>query len=289
MLRRAARERRQYIYKRNKELQEAKLNEKRRALRVALESNKELPKEVQDDTQLQKDYKYDESKTAATDDVPEIDDEYGTIGEREPKVLVTTSREPSSRLAQFAKEMRLLIPNAYRLNRGNIVVGSLVEAARANDVTDIVVLHEHRGNPDGLVISHLPYGPTVSFTLHNVVLRHDIPNTGTMSEAYPHLIFHNLTTKLGKRTQKVLSALFPPEPKDTTPRVVTFANNSDYISFRHHVYVKSGPKDVVLSEVGPRFEMRLYEIRLGTLDMEDADVEWKLKPYQRHKRDVLAE
>lgn len=289
MLRRAVRERRQFIYKRNQELQEAKLNEKRRALRKALEGNKELNKDLQEDSQLQKDYKYDESRATQEETETNLDDEYHRLGEREPKVLVTTSREPSSRLAQFAKEVRLLIPNSYRLNRGNIVVGSLVEAARANDITDIVILHEHRGIPDSLVISHLPYGPTLSFSLHNVVLRHDIPNTGTMSEAYPHLIFENLTSKLGKRVKTALSALFPPDPKDTTPRVVTFANTDDYISFRHHIYAKTGPKQIILSEAGPRFEMKLFEITLGTVDMVDADVEWKLKPYQRHKRDVLAE
>ena len=30
-------------------------------------------------------------------------------------------------------------------------------------------------------------------------MRHDIPKVGTMSEAYPHLIFHNFKTKLGER------------------------------------------------------------------------------------------
>lgn len=48
-------------------------------------------------------------------------------------------------------------------------------------------------------MSHLPYGPTAYFTLTNVVMRHDIPSVGTMSEVFPHLIFDNFTTKLGKR------------------------------------------------------------------------------------------
>ena len=52
---------------------------------------------------------------------------------------------------------------------------------------------------DGLIVSHLPYGPTAYFTLTNVVMRHDIPSVGTMSEVFPHLIFDNFTTKLGKR------------------------------------------------------------------------------------------
>lgn len=39
-----------------------------------------------------------------------------------------------------------------------------------------------------------------------------------------------------------------------------------------------GP-EVELQEVGPRFEMRLFQLKLGTVDMEDADVEWVLRPY----------
>ena len=52
---------------------------------------------------------------------------------------------------------------------------------------------------DGLVVCHLPYGPTASFSISNTVMRHDIPDVGTMSEAFPHLIFHNFKTKLGQR------------------------------------------------------------------------------------------
>lgn len=48
-----------------------------------------------------------------------MDDEYARAGVRDPKVCVTTSRDPSSRLKQFAKEMKLVVPNAQRINRGN--------------------------------------------------------------------------------------------------------------------------------------------------------------------------
>lgn len=35
-----------------------------------------------------------------------------------------------------------------------------------------------------------------------------------------------------------------------------------------------------MSEVGPRFQLRLYEIKLGTLDTADsAETEWALRPY----------
>ena len=47
----------------------------------------------------------------------------------------------------MTKEMRLVFPNSHRINRGNYVVKELAEACRANDVTDLVILHEHRGVP----------------------------------------------------------------------------------------------------------------------------------------------
>ena len=58
---------------------------------------------------------------------------------------------------------------------------------------------------DGLVVCHLPFGPTASFSITNTVMRHDIPDVGTMSEAAPHLIFHNFKTELGLRVRAVLT------------------------------------------------------------------------------------
>ena len=54
------------------------------------------------------------------------------------------------------------------------------------------------GEPDGLIISHLPFGPTAYFGISNVVLRHDLKEkTDTVSEAYPHLIFDGFSSNLG--------------------------------------------------------------------------------------------
>jgi len=138
---------------------------------------------------------------------------------------------------------------------------------------------QHRGEPDGLIVSHLPYGPTAYFGLSGVVLRHDLSaKLGTMSEAAPHLVFDNFSTGLGERISTILKALFP-VPKPDSRRVMTFANRDDTISFRHHVYKSLGHKDVELGEVGPRFEAKLYQLKLGTVDMTEAESEWVLRPY----------
>ena len=63
-----------------------------------------------------------------------MDDEYRWAGVEDPKIVVTTSRDPSSKLKQFAKELKLLFPNAQRMNRGSYEIGQLIAACRANDV-----------------------------------------------------------------------------------------------------------------------------------------------------------
>lgn len=275
MIRKQARERREYLYRKSIELQESKLSEKRQQIKAALASGKPLSKELAEDAQLQKDFIYDESEQV------EIDDEYSALsGIAEPKVIVTTSRNPLVKLLQFSKEMRLMFPNSIKLNRGNYVIPDLVKTCSRVQMTDLIILHEHRGVPTSLTISHFPHGPSIVFTLHNVKLRHDLPNIGNISESYPHLIFENFTTEKGKRVEKILKHLFPPGVKKDSSRIISFINNDDFISVRHHVYVKT--KDSVeLSEVGPRFEMKLYEIRLGLLDNKDAEVEWQHRRFIR--------
>lgn len=218
-----------------------------------------------------------------------VDDEYRTAGIVDPKLMITTSRDPSSRLLQFAKEMKILLPNSQRINRGNHVLDDIVKTCKAGDITDLIILHEHRGVPDSMIVCHFPYGPTAYFSLHNVILRHDLKNeiSGAISEAYPHLIFNDFQTSLGKRVTNILKYLFP-VPKEDSKRVISFCNRDDYISFRHHTYSKDG-KEVELTEIGPRFEMKLYEIKMGTIENVDADTEWVLRPFMNtsKKRDFL--
>ncbi|KAI0003063.1 Brix-domain-containing protein [Russula compacta] len=289
MLRRQTRERRQYVYAKSLEAQERLTYERKQQLKNALASGKALPTELRKPArELGKDLAFDEAQAEPT---THIDSEYSRAGILDPKIILTTSRDPSSKLLQFAKEMRLVFPNSHRINRGNYVVKDLAEACRANDVTDLIVLHEHRGTPDAMIISHFPHGPTLYFTLHNVTLRHDIESyrSSTVSEQYPHLIFENFSSRLGERVRDCLKYLFP-VPKEDSKRVMTFSTENDFISFRHHVFVKTSPKEVQLAEVGPRFELKPYEIRQGTIEQTEAEREWVLSHYTRtaRKRSMLS-
>ncbi|KAK4150982.1 anticodon-binding protein [Chaetomidium leptoderma] len=291
MIRKQARQRRDYLYRRALLLRDAEVAEKRAKLRSALASGKPLDPEIANDKQLRKDYDYDVSRDVDGDDSLDIDDEYSELsGVVDPRVLVTTSRDPSSRLMSFSKEIRLLFPTGIRLNRGNLVLPELVRSAQSESLSDVVLLHEHRGTPTAITISHFPHGPTLMASLHNVVLRADIPRSikGTVSESYPHLIFENFTSPLGLRLVKILKHMFPPRDatasKTAGNRIITFVNQDDCIEVRHHVYVRTSYDSVELSEVGPRFTMKPFSITMGTLENKDADVEWHLSQYTRTSR-----
>lgn len=289
MLRRQARLRREYLYRKAVEDRHKSLHNKKEQIKRSLEENIPIHGDLQREAlKLQDQLKWNDKGpeeaaklagiSGGANTASSQDDEYRYAGVEDPKIMITTSRDPSVRLKMFAKELRLLFPNAQRMNRGNYEMKQLIHACRANDVTDFIIVHEHRGVPDNLVICHLPYGPTAYFNLSGVVMRHDIPDIGPMSEQKPHLIFHNFKTKLGERTMSILKYLFP-VPKEDSKRIMTFANHDDYISFRHHTYLTMN-NQIEMKEIGPRFQMKLYQISLGTLDeIKAADTEWVLRPY----------
>jgi len=297
MLRRNVRLRKEYLFKKAIEDKEAATFEKKRKLQEALDKGKAIPTELRgEDKKLRKtlDLADDETRNQRSSQ----DDEYAYMGVKDPKLLITTSRDPSSRLAQFLKELRFLFPGAQRVNRGKYDVKDLLNLARSHEISDVIIVHEHRGEPDGLIISHLPFGPTAYFGLSNIVMRHDLSEKApTMSEAAPHLIFHNFTAKVGIRLKTILQALFPPA-KALGTRVMTFANSHDTIHFRHHTFErpkgpggeehKSKASEVELTECGPRFVLRLYRLELGAIDMKDVEVEWVLRPFFNRQREALA-
>ena len=289
MLRRQARLRREYLYRKTAEIKHKTTQDKKERIKKSLEEHVPIHGDLRKDAlELQKKLKWsdDGPKAAAlasgvsggANTADSRDDEYQYAGVSDPKILITTSHDPSATLKQFVKEMRLLFPNAQRVNRGNTDLKQLVHSCRANEATDLILIHENRGIPTNLVVCHLPYGPTAYFNISGVVTRHQTPDAVPVSEQKPHLIFHNFKSKLGERTVSILKYLFP-VPKEDSKRVLTFANHDDYISFRHHTF-QYVDKNLQLTEIGPRFQLKLYHIKLGTLDEERAaDTEWVYRPY----------
>lgn len=279
MFKRDIRLRKEYIMNKALEEKEKKKQEKRILIKECLENGKKLPDDLKNETGLVKDLLFNEKIELETS----FDSEYSQVGKENPKVLITTSRDPSIKLQRFAKDLKLIIPNSQKANRGSYIMKDFVESARKSGVTDIIVLHESNGKPSGMFVSHLPLGPTAFFSLSNIVSKDEISEGKKISEAYPHLVFDGFQTKLGARVTEILKHLFP-VPKEDTKRIVSFRNRNDFIGFRNHICSRcdiegTSKKQIVLTETGPRFDMKLYSIKLGTLDLEDGQVEWILRPF----------
>lgn len=142
--------RREYLYKKSLQGQEKLRYEMKEQVRKAIAEGKALPGFGKNVTEMEQSLRKEiEAEDGHTSKKPlGIDDEYKYAGVNDPKICITTSRDPSSRLKQFAKEVKLIFPNSQRVNRGGYKAVDLIEACRNNGFTDIVLLHEHRGEPD---------------------------------------------------------------------------------------------------------------------------------------------
>lgn len=154
MLSRQIRQRKEYLYKKAQEAQQNATYDRKRKVKEALETGGSLPTEVRADAdKIRAELELEDSSRGAPSDG--IDNEYANAGVADPKVLVTTSHDPSSKLTQFLKEVKLLIPNSHRMNRGGNTVQQIVETCRADGFTDLVVLQVRLR-----VRTHVPLRPS---------------------------------------------------------------------------------------------------------------------------------
>ena len=171
MRRQVARMRSEFLDRKQNESVHDAIHARKEQLRNAMDTATPMPGHLKKDAlNLKKFVELDDDVTRNKGKTNNIDDEYAMAGVEDPKILITTSREASGKLLEFTKEVKLIFSNSTRVNRGNISVPQLVDAARREKFSDIVVVSESRGVPDTLTISHLPMGPTILFSLHNVSL-----------------------------------------------------------------------------------------------------------------------
>ncbi|MCL4123859.1 UNVERIFIED_CONTAM: hypothetical protein GTU68_024150 [Idotea baltica] len=231
-----------------------------------------------------------ESKREVESYIPENDDEdilqeesmdkYADYYSKkyEPKVLITTSEKVHGRTVRFVKELSLTIPNADVQWRNRASVKKVVKLATEKGYTDVLIVNEDHRLPNGLLIIHLPDGPTACFKLSNVKTCKDIKRRSKSFTGHrPELILNNFKTHLGRLIGRMLGALYHYEPEFKGRVACTFHNQRDYIFFRHHRYEFKNTKKVALRELGPRFTMRLEWLQDGPFD---GDFEWTLKRHE---------
>uniref|UniRef100_A0A3B3X821 Ribosome production factor 1 n=1 Tax=Poecilia mexicana TaxID=48701 RepID=A0A3B3X821_9TELE len=201
-----------------------------------------------------------------------------------PKVLITTSDRPRGRTVRFCEQLASVIPNAHVYYRRGLALKRIIPQCVARDFTYMMVINQDRLVPNGLVLCHLPDGPTAHFKVSSVRLRKEIKRRGKEpTEHYPEVILNNFTTRLGHSIGRLFAALFPQNPQFVGRQVATFHNQRDFIFFRFHRYIFKNEKKVGIQELGPRFTLKLRSLQKGTFDSKYGEYEWVLK---RHEMDA---
>jgi ribosome production factor 1 len=172
------------------------------------------------------------------------DDEFAAHFNREqpPSLLVTTSRKPSAAMFAFLTNLFETLPSATYYARRAFPLRKIVEHASGAGFTNVAVFNEDRtfskgARVNGLLLVHLPSGPSAHFRLSNLTLSKEIKGHGRPTKHTPELILNNFTTALGHRVGRLFASLLPPAPQFAGRRVVTLHNQRDFIFFRHHRYV----------------------------------------------------
>uniref|UniRef100_A0A1B6EXZ7 Brix domain-containing protein n=1 Tax=Cuerna arida TaxID=1464854 RepID=A0A1B6EXZ7_9HEMI len=201
----------------------------------------------------------------------------------EPKVLITYSDNPLSKTRAFGVELGRVIPNSLTRYRQRCSIKKIIKDASAKNFTDIVIINENQKQPNGLVVVHLPNGPTAHFRLSNVRITPELKKDWReISTHRPEVILNNFTTRLGQSVARLLASLFNIKPEFKGRRAVTFHNQRDYIFFRHHRYEFSPKAKPRLKELGPRFTLRLQSLQAGTFDSKTGEYEW-IQTGRRHE------
>ena len=106
MIRRNVRLRREYLYTKSKEAADRATAERKRKMAESMASGKSLPHELRHEADaLRAEMALDHAGHEPAED--DIDSEYVSAGISDPRVLMTTSHDPSSKLSQFLKEMKV--------------------------------------------------------------------------------------------------------------------------------------------------------------------------------------
>jgi len=204
-----------------------------------------------------------------------------------PKLLLTTRPKPSGELFKFVGDLMQLIPNMFYYPRRAYGMKDICKFAANKKFTHLVVLSEKSKVCNGMIVSHLPEGPTAFFKVSNVLSSKHVPNHGAATKHVPELNLHGFGTRLGHRVGRFLGSIFPHNAQFQGRQVVTIHNQRDYLFVRHHRYIfqentkkqkientKDLKTQARLQELGPRFTLKLRWLQEGTFDTQFGEYEW---------------
>jgi ribosome production factor 1 len=186
------------------------------------------------------------------------------VGNKTPKIMITTRPRPSKDLFKFIGDLMSMIPYCYYHPRKTRELKEMSNWAIQNEFTHLIVLSENKKICNRLTLGLLPNGPCAQFKVSSIVPRTEIDGHGNPTQHLPEIILNNFATRLGHRIGRFLGTLFPHSPEFEGRTAVTFHNQRDFIFVRHHRYAfKQTFSGADLQELGPRFTLKLKWLASG--------------------------
>lgn len=215
----------------------------------------------------------------------ELESHWDPNNERNPRVLITSSDNPHARTIQLCRELKTILPKSEFRFRNRSAIKKIIRGCIERNYTDLIVINENRREPNGMLLVHLPNGPTAKFRISSVKLTDQIPRA-RKPPTYnrPEVILNHFETRLGQTIGRMFACLFPKLPKFKCQTVCTFHNQRDFIFFRYHHYeIDEKNAEVSLRECGPQMTLKLHSLQTGTFDPKYGEFEWILKRHEMQK------
>uniref|UniRef100_A0A8C5V6I6 Ribosome production factor 1 n=1 Tax=Microcebus murinus TaxID=30608 RepID=A0A8C5V6I6_MICMU len=228
---------------------------------------------------------YDEAKVDPNDEevaYDEATDEFASYFNRQtsPKILITTSDRPHGRTVRLCEQLSTVTPNSHVYYGRGLALKKIIPQCISRD---FIFVNENHKTPNGLILSHLPNGPTTHFKMSSVRLHKEIKRRGKdPTEHIPEVMLNNFTTWLGHSVGCMAASLFPHNPKFIGRQVATFHNQQNYTFFRFQRYLFKSEKKVGIQELEPRFTLKLRSLQKGTFDSKYGEYEWVHKSWEMH-------
>merc|ERR1712216_523228 len=158
----------------------------------------------------------DDTMVEPDDEEVEADEQFDEFADyfsgAPPKVMITSNKPPSVFLHGFIADLKAVIPNSAYYKRGTFELKRVCVMAAERGFTDLLVINENKKTPNGIVLIHLPGGPTAHFKLSSIVPAKDVFNHARPTDHKPELILNNFSTRLGHRIARFFSSLLPQVP-----------------------------------------------------------------------------
>jgi U3 small nucleolar ribonucleoprotein protein IMP4 len=254
------RKKREYLLRKEDEEKNIEIEGKKEILKEHISSNKRLPHDLRKEA-------------------PEILEHilYSTKEENSLPLLyplITTSRDPSGKLTEFVKKLKLIL-NGEVVKRGNMKIEDISRYMACSNHNLLILVNEYKGTPSSIIYSLYPYGPTYYFSIHNFKGE----RKGKPHSSKVDFMWNGPEGSVHERVKRDFSRMFPVN-SHAGQRIVAMCSKNDMIYFRHYFLGDDGIDKDTFS-----FDLKLYEIVSGWFET-GGEKEWVYKPYMNTSKKV---